>query len=250
MLLREDADGVLAIGQASHAWISGQLARAWGNARFPRPEPYEEVCLAAEQHDVGMAMWDLDPPREPDSGLPYSFLEMPFPTHLDLWRAAPRRLVTQSRYAALLVSMHGLRLYSRRNLDELPDEQAAAIRDYLEAQRRFQDELGAGLDRRVLELGSQLVWTWDALSLALCLGWELRACSDVPTVDGAVDIEITRVGERRIRLEPWPFEGDGVRVRCEARRLEGRYETDEALRAALSPASWETVEFELLATSA
>jgi hypothetical protein len=250
MLLRDEGDRVLAIGQASHAWISGQLARAWGNARFPRPEPYEEVCLAAEQHDVGMAMWDLDPSRDPASGLPYSFLEMPFPTHLDLWRAAPRRLVTQSHYAALLVSMHGLRLYSRRNLDQLPDEQAAAIRDYLEAERRFQEELAAGLDRGLVELGSQLVWTWDTLSLALCLGWELRACSEVPTVDGAVDIEITGAGERQIHLEPWPFEARALKVRCEARRLAGRYETDEALRAALSSAPWETLEFELLATSA
>ena len=29
---------VIAIGQASHAWISGQLARAWGNALFAKPE--------------------------------------------------------------------------------------------------------------------------------------------------------------------------------------------------------------------
>ena len=55
MLVRPDGDSVLCIGQASHAWISGQMARAWA-------EPFErhdEVCLAAEQHDVGMAEWDL-----------------------------------------------------------------------------------------------------------------------------------------------------------------------------------------------
>ncbi len=59
MVLRRDEHGVLAIGQASHAWISGQMARAWGNEQFGPLEPYEEVCLAAEQHDVGMAAWDL-----------------------------------------------------------------------------------------------------------------------------------------------------------------------------------------------
>ena len=51
MLLRPDGDSVLCIGQASHAWISGQMARAWAEPF----EPYEDVCLAAEQHDVGMA---------------------------------------------------------------------------------------------------------------------------------------------------------------------------------------------------
>jgi hypothetical protein len=250
MVLRDEDDRVLAIGQASHAWISGQLARSWGNERFPRPEPYEEVCLAAEQHDVGMAMWDLDPVRNPESGLPYSFMEMPLPVHLALWTAAPERLLTQSRLAAVLVSMHGWRLYRRRKLDELPSDQAASVRAYLDTQRRFRERLAGGFEEDTLQRASQLIWTWDFLSLAICLDWSGRTARDVPTVEGATDIEITGVGERRIGLEPWPFESDTLTVRCEARRLEGRYETDEALRAALSSASWETLELELLATSA
>ena len=245
MLLRREEGGVLAIGQASHAWISGQLARAWGNARFTVPDPYEEVCLAAEQHDVGMATWDLEPARDPETGLPYSFMEMPLPTHLDLWSAAPRRLLTQSRFAAILVSMHGARLYRRRKLEELPAEHATAVRDYLEAQRGFRVRLGAGIDERKLEVGSQLIWTWDFLSLAICLGWSPRAAQDVPTVDGAVDIEITTVAERRIRLDPWPFEADRLTVRCDARRLTDRFGTDAELADALEAASWETVQFEL-----
>ena len=250
MLLRDEGDRVLAIGQASHAWISGQLARAWGNERFPRPQPYEEVCLAAEQHDVGMAMWDLDPARNPDSGLPYSFMEMPLPVHLALWTAAPERLLSQSRLAAVLVSMHGWRLYRRRKLDELPADQAESVRAYLDAQVAFREQLAEGFNDHDLELASQLIWTWDFLSLAICLAWSGRTARDVPTVDGTVDMEITGVGDRRVQLEPWPFETNALTVRCEARRLAGRYETDEGLRAALSSASWETLELELLATSA
>ena len=82
MLLRSEGPSVLAIPQQSHAWISGQLARVWGNDRFPSPEPWEEVCLAAEQHDIGMAGWDRDPTFNPETGLPYSFLEMPLEVHL------------------------------------------------------------------------------------------------------------------------------------------------------------------------
>lgn len=248
MLLRQEGDAVLAIGQASHAWISGQLARAWGNRSFPYPDPYEEVCLAAEQHDVGMALWDLEPARDPGSGLPYSFMEMPLPMHLELWSSAPRRLLTQSPLAAVLVSMHGWRLYRRRKLDELPAEQAAAVRRYLSEQEAFRERLGAGIDERKLELASQLIWTWDFLSLAICLDWSGRTARGVPTVDGTVDMEIASAGERRVRLEPWPFEPDVLTVRCEARRLTGRYETDDALREALAAAPWETVEFELLST--
>src|ERR1700704_5035327 len=110
MLLRQDERGVLAIGQPSHAWVSGQLARAWGNEQFGAVAPYEEVCLAAEQHDIGMATWDLAPTFNPATGLPHSFVEMPVGTHLKLWSEGPRRLLAQSRYAALLASMHGLRL--------------------------------------------------------------------------------------------------------------------------------------------
>jgi hypothetical protein len=97
VLLREEGGDVLCIGQASHAWISGQLARAWGNDLFPPPSPREEVCLAAVQHDIGMAGWDLQPSLNPATGRPHSFLEMPLPVHLELWTAAPSKLLTQSR---------------------------------------------------------------------------------------------------------------------------------------------------------
>src|SRR5579875_1229094 len=42
MLVREDDGGVLAVGQPAHAWLAGQLARAWGNERFGAVEPWEE----------------------------------------------------------------------------------------------------------------------------------------------------------------------------------------------------------------
>jgi hypothetical protein len=51
MLYREVKQGKIAITQPMHAWVSGQLARAWGNERFGTVEPSEEVCLGAEQHE-------------------------------------------------------------------------------------------------------------------------------------------------------------------------------------------------------
>jgi hypothetical protein len=257
MLLREDRGAVLAIGQASHAWISGQLARAWSNARFPAPEPHQEVCLAAEQHDVGMAVWDLEPTRNPETGLPYSFMEMPLTQHLGLWRAAPRRLLTQSRYAALLVSMHGARLYARRDLDALSEAEATAVREYLAAQGRFRDELveslaadprtAGSVQEPALKDNSQLIWTWDFLSLAICLDWAPRPSPKVPSRDGRIELTLEPAGEeRRLWLDPWPFEDDRVTLRCEARRLSEPSRSEEEMQAALAGAPWETVEFELL----
>jgi Protein of unknown function (DUF3891) len=258
VLLREDDRGVLAIGQASHAWISGQLARAWGNSRFGALEPAEEVILAANQHDVGMALWDLEPTLNPATGLPHSFLEMPLGTHLGLWSAAPRRLLTQSRYAALLVSMHGRRLYELRDLEQLPAQDADAIRAYFDRERRFEDELlsslradpvaAAAATPELIRRNGQLIWTWDFLSLALCLDWAPATAHAVPAVEGPVDVQLTRSARNRfLRLDPWPLRRKSVTVRCDARRLTGRFDSDESLKAAIADPVWETVEFSLRA---
>jgi hypothetical protein len=228
MLLRKDGDSVIAIGQASHAWVSGQMARAWN----PRPEPYEAICLAAEQHDVGMAMWDLAPELNPETGLPQSFIEMDLGVHIGLWHAAPARLLSQSRFAALLVSLHGTKLYSLRDLEQLPVGDAEMIRDYLATQRVFQNRLAHELGltpERVTEL-QELMFTLDALSLAVLQPWD--------------PFEIAGITVRGVTFDPWPFVGDELTVYCEGRRLEGRFDNEQRLHAALEDA--ERVELELV----
>jgi Protein of unknown function (DUF3891) len=258
MLIRKDEHGVLAIGQAAHAWVSGQLARAWGNARFGRVSPLEEVCLGAEQHDVGMAAWDLAPDFNPDTGYPQSFMEMPITVSVQLWRAGPRRLLRQSRYAALLASMHGWRLYDRLDLAKRPRTEAELIQKFLDEQRRFQDELIASLRadpitapaaaKEIVARNSRLVWTWDTLSLGLCLDWAPYTATRVPTAGEPVELSLT-FAERpgRLSLDPWPFEADAVTVRCEGQRLIDRARSSDEMRDALAGAPWETVEFELIA---
>ena len=249
MLIRPDGDDVVAIGQASHAWLSGQLARAWGNDRFEVPQPREEVCLAAEQHDVGMAEWDLAPRLHPTEGRPLSFMEMELEEHLRLWSAAPAKLLSQSAYAALLVSMHGTALYELRNLDRLPPAEAGAVRAYLARERAWQERLLAvlGADREQARRNQRLLFAWDGLSLALCLRWDGYVADDVPA---------TEAEERAVRLEPlvdglftldpWPLAADEVTVRCAGRRLTGRYATEAELHAALEEAPAVALSFTLV----
>ena len=250
MLLRTDDRGVLAIGQPSHAWVSGQLARAWGNEQFGAVQPWEEVCLAAEQHDIGMAGWDLEPSFNPDTGLPHSFVQMPLEVHLALWSGAARRLLRQSRYAALLTSMHGVRLYQLRDLDKLPPEQADAVRAFFAGQREFQAELkrtSIADPPELLERNSDLIWTWDGFSLALCLGWPPWSARNVPVAEGpAVEVRLTPDLAGSIAVDPWPFSTDQVTVHCEGQRLPATgYATDDELRAGLAAAPWETLAIEL-----
>ncbi|HZB76887.1 MAG TPA: DUF3891 family protein [Solirubrobacteraceae bacterium] len=256
MLVRDD----VVIGQPAHAWISGQLARAWGNAGFPAPAPREPVCLAAEQHDVGWQDADLEPLRGED-GRPLSFIEYPRPAHIAIWRDAARRLLAQSRYAALLVSLHGTSLYERADPDEHPPEVAAAIRAYLRDERDRQRELAAGLDPEEVARNRRLIAVLDRLSLALCRRVPVTL-DDVPGADGPAALRLEHVaagaaggdydaegGGRddhavppgaptaHATLAPWPFTAAALVVGCEGRRLgaDGTIGDWVPLRFALSP---------------
>ena len=79
MLYRLEKQGRIAITQPMHAWLAGQLARAWGNERFGEAAPWEEVRLGEEQHDMTLATQrgSRAPTLNPQTGLPYSFVEMP-----------------------------------------------------------------------------------------------------------------------------------------------------------------------------
>jgi hypothetical protein len=232
MLLREDGDAVVCIGQPAHAFLAAQLAAAWA---LEPVEPYAEVCLAAAQHDAGMATWDAAPELNPETGRPYSFMEMPLHTHLRLWSEAPALVMAQSRYAALLLSMHGTALYEMRDLARLSTADADSVRAYIDAQRRLQDGLMVGLDGEQVRRNQRLLWIWDFLSLGLCLRWEGRS------VEG---IEL-----RRGSVEPWPFAADAVTLRVDGRRLEGRFGGEAEMRAALDAAPWVELRFELSRSS-
>lgn len=260
MVLRHDGAGVLAVGQASHAWLCGQLARAWGNARFGTVQPLEEVALGAEQHDVGMGRWDLSPVRNPATGLPHSFMEMGAAANAGLWSSGPQRLVTQSRYAALLAIMHGRRLYEGFDAAAATAADAAAVSAFLDHAGRLEASLLAALradpvtaayaTREVVERNSRLVWTWDLISLALLLDWAPRTLTAVPAAGGeALDVSLEAVSTRPpvVSLDPWPFAAPRLQVHCEGRRLTHGFADDAALARGLEQAPWETVAFALIA---
>jgi len=93
-----------------------------------------------------------------------------------------------------------------------------------------------------LERNRRLVGALDAISLMLCM-------RRFPyTVEVPKQLELTALDEEgaRARLDPWPFGPDSLSVRCEGRRLEGRFQTDDELRSALDSAPWKTLEFELV----
>lgn len=261
MVIRRDAGGALAVGQPAHAWLCGQFARAWGSERFGPVLPLDDVVLGAEQHDLGWQNLDLAPPLDPSTGLPENFTEVPLAVSTELWRSGPVRLVPQSRYAALLATMHGRRLYERIDLSRRGTEEVAAVSALLTESAAREAELHAALredsvlapyaDAVRIAHNSGLLWAWDGLSLALLLDWAPHTLRAVPADGGAVDIDLRAVPERAgmptLSLSPWPFaDPAGLVVRTEGRRLTSPVTSEAALHAALAAAPWETVRFALV----
>ena len=254
MVIRRDAAGVLAIGQPAHAWLCGQFARAWGNERFAAVKPLDDVALGAEQHDLGWAQRDQAPVFNPETGLPTTFLETPPEQAFELWRHGPPRLIPQSRWAALLATMHGRRLSEMRDLDGLAPEAAAVIATLREESHVRESQLAAALesDPRHVAHNSNLLWFWDGLSLGLLLDWAPYTFKTVPTSrGGAVEVELRAVAERdglpTLSLAPWPFaDAAGIVVHTEGRRLAGPCTSAAELHAAWAQAPWEALQFALV----
>ncbi|MHB8644774.1 MAG: DUF3891 family protein [Thermomicrobiales bacterium] len=255
MLHREDPDGLIVITQPVHAWIAAQLARHWGNARFGGVAPWEEVCLGAEQHDVGMTAWDRAPTLNPRTGRPYTFMTMPTLEHVQGWARAGRQALVQGRYTALLTSLHGTGLYETYHdwTRDTPEE-ARAARAYLENEYAFQAELLDALRGdpvyaphampEVVTRNRRLVAAWDRLSLALCHG--VRApvtIPNVPTADAETALTLAPTGDDpcTVTMDPWPFRADRVRLVCEGRRLPQTFTNEADMRAALAAAPWVTI---------
>jgi uncharacterized protein DUF3891 len=228
MIVHARSKEVFCIGQAAHAWVSGQLARRWGNDRFQRPEPFEDVCLGATQHDIGMARWDLRPTLDEETGYPQSFLDMDQNVHLDLWVKAPDLVISQSPYAALLVSMHGHALFVGK-----PDR--PGVQDYLDDQRRYQqrllDQLGETEDNA--KTNQLLVWAVDYLALAALTGW---TPADVPAPSHQLHCE--EQAPLHLTVDPWPFDTPTITLAYDGRVLTQPSRTQEELDQRIAAAPW------------
>lgn len=254
MLHREDPAGLVVIPQPTHAWVSGQLAQAWGNACVGYFEPWADVCLGAEQHDIGWLGWEASPTLNPQTGRPHSFLEMPTMLHVAIWSSAARMALALGRYPALLVSLHGTGLYERYGRTYATVEEQRAVQEWLASEYTLQRELIASLQAdahyapyvtpEVIARNRQLVAIWDMLSLALCMGVRApRTFDGVPAADSTIALTLTPVADnpQQIQVAPWPFREETVTLIYEGRRLPERFSSAEDLRQALRVAPWVTM---------
>jgi len=259
MLLRETKDGYVAVSQPAHAWVSGQLASAWGNDRFGQVEPREEVCLAAEQHDIGWLNWEADPDLNPQTGKPRTFMELPTLQHVAVWETAGPDALVYGPYVALLVSMHGTNLYQRHDFSRDSDEEAAAARRFIANGAGFEDRMLRLLTQEqyysrfsepaLIAQNSRLIAVWDAMSLMLCGGLRAtREITNVPTANAATSIKLNpdSATSGSIVVDPWPFAGDSLQLTVTGRRLNDTFSKQVEMRAALDAAPWRVFRLSLV----
>jgi hypothetical protein len=245
MLFRTEGAGVIAISQLAHAWISGQLLRAWDE---PLSEP---LFLAAEQHDVGWIDWEVAPSFDAKTGRPHLFRDVGASSHAPMWaKGVDRALGAWGRHVALLISRHGGVIYRRfTTRHSLADADPVAAKHYLETQAPKEEAWtrALGLNEAELNRESALVAFVDALSLALC--GELKTPLELEAPDAGGGIRTLRLTERAGKpydfiLAPWPFRDGQIVVEGEGRALptEGRFPDEASMRSWL--AAPERVAFE------
>src|ERR1700735_4720002 len=165
MLFRTEPSGVLAISQPTHAWISGQILRAWDEALS------EPLLVAGEQHDIGWLDWETAPTFNPQTGRPHLFREIGAAVHSPMWtQGVERALGAWGAHVALLVSRHGGVIYRRyTDRHRISEADAAAAQTYLETQAPLEAAWAKtlGLDAAALQKQTTLVEFGHTQSLAL-----------------------------------------------------------------------------------
>jgi Protein of unknown function (DUF3891) len=237
MLFRDQPSGALAISQLTHAWISGQILRAWdGNLS-------ETLLLAAEQHDIGWMDWEAEPTFNAETGRPHLFREIGASAHAPMWTRGVRRAVgAWGTHVALLISRHGGVIYRRyTDRHRVSEADAAAAQNYLNTQAPIETAWSRALGLKAAELETEtaLLAFSDTLSLALC--GELKTPLNLEAPDRDGNALTIRVAERPGRsfdfaVSPWPFRVNELVVEGEARPLlsAGRFSDEGGMKTWLA----------------
>lgn len=221
MIVRDAGDAWQVVFQTDHAVLAGDFARAWGNERFARPEPFGTVVEATARHDDGWAVWERAPSLSGHNGAaaPCNFLDVQITSHLAFYRAMIASVGDDDPYAGLLVSMHGRGIYNGRHGTN-PELKLTFAADEQHAVNVFVDEQEAAQRTAIAQLGvpDEERWTnykllqlFDRLSLYFCTKDVERGESDTlspaPTDyhGGETELRIEPTGPWSVSIDPYPF---------------------------------------------
>jgi len=251
MIRRDDKEGWILVTQYDHAVLAGRIMEHWGNERFSRPEPFEEVLFAVSEHDCGWREWDCSPKINPENDYPANFMEMQSSDQTRIWSRSFESPSEGHPYASALIALHFAR-FNQKLLGRDPSDKHA---EYLEGEiKRFVSEkLGIGLSGSEtgrmpddVMINLRFVQIGDIISLSLCHGWESMEITDVPLdYKGNSASLVMKSGDGfNFMVSPYPFSERLLKFQLSARKL-GRktFPGDEDLRHALDSSPYITLDF-------
>jgi hypothetical protein len=215
-------------------------------------------------HDSGWTEFDEAPGIDRD-GRPRTFDRMEVERHLEIWRRSVDRTALHCRYAALLVASHFAEMAEVKTADYLDRGDTSSA--------RLAESFRAEMDRRETswveiltpdaryqgclrgtrrQANADILTLADRVSVYLCAALASEFEISAPTADGGFrPVKFTAMDQTHWRVEPWPMEGDRVRLQVEGRLLPvTRFDTANGLHEVLVRAPVERLSFTLLRASA
>lgn len=247
MMIQPSPDGEprFVIKMTEHNDFCDQIARAFGNDEFERPEPFDEVIYAISHHDWGWNEYDAEPIFDATSGYPCGLGTVPVPGGMDTSSRSPDINEAHHAYSGLLSSMHSWGLYNARYgftaFAIQPGGPTSVVRPpaikqaadaMLESELTRQEKLKAILaadpetagwiEEKRLFANYKLLQFCDTVALYFNLRHAATHGEEVyihvpksPDEDATVTLE--PLGGGRYRLTPFPFAGDELELRCDGR---------------------------------
>jgi hypothetical protein len=273
MLRLETDTGYWLVTHVDHANLAGAFASRWGNEMFRSPEPRAHVLKGISQHDDGWRERDAEPQLtrhgKPSAfsvelvGKYSAFEEIDLGDYLAVRDQAVRIIAEEDAYAAILVSMHTYNLLSERaDRSTIPPGQLPLLDDFLHRQKALQESLRRQITQDAsLEPGHKsdetihnsfrLLQATDNLSLLACVDYRQTATllHPLPLNDGwCRTVAVHPVGERRFKLDPYPFAEPFLTFSVPARHVEGKIFSNAAqLREQFAAARMVQLEVTVLA---
>ena len=233
------------ITMKEHMDFCGQLARAFGNDRFERLDPYEEVLYVVDNHDRGWDDYDVNPGIDPNTDLPYLMSRTPAVASVKTNRGSPDFNEAHHPYCGLLSSMHTWGLYNRRygftqfvvrtrNTVSIivsdPNRPMVdkMLAEEVERQERLKRELAKNPvtrpwleDKHLFQNYKQLTF-FDTLALYFHLYHASERGEEVyihvpMTAEGDSNVTVKKIDDRTYSLDPFPFAGDTLKLSCRGR---------------------------------
>lgn len=230
---------------AEHNDLCGQFALAFGNDEFEPVSPRDEMIYVVSHHDYGWNGWDAKPAIDPKSGLPAGLAQTPAEVTIASNTLSPQINEDHHPYCGLLASMHSWGLFNARygysefrvrpggsTSIPVPKGAETEAKGFLDGEQGRQERLRAALaanpdtsawveDAHLFQNYKQLQF-FDTLALYFNLRHESERGTEVFTcvpmsADRDAEVTVAPLGNGTYSVDPFPFAGDRLVVRCDGR---------------------------------